>query len=215
MRKRNSDDPRNPRSGVEEVEETEEGAQVESPDQPEPALELRSEDGPEQRLPSSETPQTPPEAPGMSPAEKQAAEYLDQLQRLKAEFDNYRRRVGREREEWFLAAQAGLVQQVLPVVDDLRRARSHRQGPEDIPDAAGLFLILKRFEDLLEQLGLVEQEVRAGMPFDPEQHEAVMTSPSGEVPEGCILLALEPGYLFQGRLLRRSRVSVSAGPAPE
>ena len=149
------------------------------------------------------------------PPEKLASTYLDQLQRLKAEFDNYRRRISREKEEWFEAARAGVIQQLLPAVEDLRRARNHCQAPGDVPDAAGLYLILKRFEDLLGQLGLSEQDAHSGLPFDPEQHEAVMALPSEEIPEGDILQLVEPGYLFQGRLLRRSKVCVSSGPAPE
>jgi molecular chaperone GrpE len=147
--------------------------------------------------------------------EQAAAEYLDQLQRLKAEFDNYRKRVLREKEEWYQSAQAGVVQRLLPVVDDLRRARGHTQSPDEVPDAAGLYLILKRFEDLLGQLGLEEQPASAGMEFDPEQHEAVMTTSSSEIPEARIVTVLEPGFLYHGRLLRRGKVSVSSGPPPE
>lgn len=152
-------------------------------------------------------------APEAVSAEQRASEYLEQLQRLKAEFDNYRRRTSREREEWFAAARVELVRSLVPVLDDLRRARAHNAG--EAPDAAGLLLILKRFEDILTQLGLEKQEAVNGQEFDPEQHEAVMTGPSSEVPEGAILRTLEPGYLFQGRLLRPSKVAVSSGPAPE
>jgi len=197
-----------------ELQEAAEGLPVESPACPD------SETG-EGNSPSSapETRpadfRTPDGASGTPSPSEVASAYLDQLQRLKAEFDNYRKRIGREREDWSQAARAGVVQQLLPVVDDLRRARSHGSGPDEVPDAAGLYLILKRLEDLLQQLGLVEQDAPGGTVFDPEQHEAVMVSPSDELPEGQILEAVEPGYLFQGRLLRRSRVRVSSGPVPE
>lgn len=153
------------------------------------------------------------EAP--SSPEELAKEYLDQLQRLKAEFDNYRRRIAREREEWFLSARLDVVRQLLPVLDDLGRAREHDRAYEEAPETAGLLLVLKRLEDILTQLGLEKQEASTGQEFDPESHEAVMTSPSEEIAEGGILQTIEPGYLFQGRLLRPSKVLVSSGPAPE
>ena len=153
-----------------------------------------------------------PEA--LDDAEARAAEYLDQLQRLKAEFDNYRKRTAKEREVWFVQAQAELAEGLLPVLDDLRRAREHEAAGETA-ESEGWRLILKRLEDTLERLGLETQDAEPGREFDPEQHDAVMAEPSANVPEGAILRVLEPGYLFRGRLLRRSRVSYSTGPAGE
>ncbi len=144
-----------------------------------------------------------------------SAEYLDQLQRLKAEFDNYRRRVAREKGEWFRLARAEVMTGLLPVLDDLRRAREHSDGSEESPDAQGLLLILKRFEDILAKLGLEEQDARDGQEFDPEIHEAVLTEPSEEISEGCIVRILEPGYSCDGRMLRPGKVSVSSGRLPE
>lgn len=138
--------------------------------------------------------------------------YLDQLQRLKAEFDNYRRRVAREREEWFLDSRAEVLRQLLPVLDDLRRAREHNRTPGEAPDAAGLLLILKRFEETVAQLGLEEQDASPGTEFDPERHEAVLATASEEIPEGRIVQAMDPGFLLKGRLLRPSKVAVSSGP---
>lgn len=149
-----------------------------------------------------------------SDADSRAAEYLDQLQRLKAEFDNYRKRTAKEREVWYVQAQAELAEGLLPVLDDLRRAREHEAAGE-AAESEGWRLILKRFEDTLERLGLETQEAEPGRAFDPEQHDAVMAGPSADVPEGTILRVLEPGYLFRGRLLRRSRISYSTGPAGE
>lgn len=150
-----------------------------------------------------------------STAEDIAAEYLDQLQRLKAEFDNYRRRVLREREEWFTTARADVIRGLLPMLDDLRRARAHQQADKAGADVAGLLLILKRFEDVLTQQGLKEQEVPPGTEFDPERHEAVMHIPSADIPEGHIIQVVEPGYILGTRLLRTGKVAVSSGPATE
>jgi molecular chaperone GrpE len=159
----------------------------------------------------------PPPAPKVVPVEEAAAlavSYLDQLQRLQAEFDNYRRRVRREQEDWFRQAKAELVAVFLPVLDDLRRARDHA-GPDGPPDAAGLVLILRRFEDALNKAGLEEQKAEPGAAFDPEQHEALLVVPSAEQPEGAIVQVVEPGYLFQGKLVRRGKVACSSGPMPE
>jgi len=155
-----------------------------------------------------------PKSPDGLPTAVTAAEYLDQLQRLQAEFDNYRKRVRREQEDWQRAAQAELVSRLLPVLDDLRRAREHGAGDE-APDAAGLLLILKRFEDLLSKAGLEVQATEPGATFDPEEHEALLAVPSTEIEEGGIVQVLEPGYRFRDRLLRRSKVSCSTGPPQE
>lgn len=143
-----------------------------------------------------------------------AATYLDQLQRLQAEFDNYRRRVRREQEDWFRQAKVELVELLLPVLDDLRRARDHA-GPDGPPDAAGLQLILRRFEDALNKAGLEEQKAEPGAAFDPEQHEALLVVPSAEQPEGAIVRVIEPGYVFQGKMVRRGKVACSSGSMPE
>lgn len=158
-------------------------------------------------------------APGAEPGPtastpEAAAGYLDQLQRLQAEFDNYRKRVRREQDDWQRGAQSELIGRLLPVLDDLRRAREHA-APEDEPDAAGLVLILRRFEDLLTKAGLEVQAIEPGAPFDPEEHEALIAVPSTEIPEGGIVQVLEPGYRFRERLLRRGKVACSTGPPQE
>lgn len=171
---------------------------------------------PEPEVPSmpSDTPPEEAEAPVETAATPDlAAEYLDQLQRLKAEFDNYRKRVAREKQDWWRQARASAVTQLLPVLDDYRRALRHA-GPE-APDGAGLLLILKRFEEGLTRLGLEEMKTEPGTDFDPEVHEALLTSPSGDYPEGQIVETLEPGYLLDGVMLRPGKVAVSSGPASE
>jgi molecular chaperone GrpE len=190
----------------------------EAPEEADLAMESAPTEYPALEIPAG-APDTeaPPETrPGERPAptpEERAAEYLDQLQRMKAEFDNYRKRVFREREDWSQAVRADVARQLLPALDDMRRARAHQQGSPETADVTGLFLILKRIEDVLNQLGLREQETTPGAPFDPELHEAVMTAPSEDVPEGSIVQVVEPGYLFGDRLLRPSKVVVSSRPA--
>ena len=138
--------------------------------------------------------------------------YLEQLQRLQAEFANYRKRTQRERTEWGMRARADLVAQLLPILDDLERARENVGSGPPAGAAEGLLLILNRLEDVLTAQGLQRQSVEPGTRFDPEEHEALMTGPSDTIAEGDVIEALSPGYLFQGALLRPARVRVSMGP---
>lgn len=154
------------------------------------------------------------EAPAQGGASEVLADrYLDQLQRLKAEFDNYRKRIAREKEAWWRESRASVLSELIPVVDDVTRARAFAELGDTL-DASGLVLILKRFATTMSKLGLEEMDTAPGTEFDPELHEAVLAVPSKEA-EGCIVDTVEPGYLFEGQLLRRGKVTVSSGSAPE
>lgn len=147
------------------------------------------------------------------PDEESREEYRDQLQRISAEFANYRRRTMKERVEWEMRAKADLASRLVPVLDDIDRARSHLDRETASKDAEGLLLVCARLEELLRNAGLEIQPTEPGMPFDPEIHEALISTHSDDYPEGSILETLQPGYLFQGVLLRPARVRVSRGPA--
>jgi molecular chaperone GrpE len=154
------------------------------------------------------------EAPAQGGATEVLADrYLDQLQRLKAEFDNYRKRIAREKEAWWRESRASVLSELLPVVDDVTRARAFAELGETL-DASGLVLVLKRFATTMSKLGLEEMDTAPGTEFDPELHEAVLAVPSKEA-EGRIVDTVEPGYLYEGQLLRRGKVTVSSGSAPE
>lgn len=154
----------------------------------------------------------PPEEEGAT--EDLANRYLDQLQRLKAEFDNYRKRIAREKEGWWRESRASVLNELLPVVDDVKRARAFSERAETL-DPSGLVLILKNFATTMSKLGLEEMDTTPGTEFDPELHEAVFAVPSAEVDEGRIVETVEPGYLFEGQILRRGKVTVSSGSPPE
>jgi molecular chaperone GrpE len=138
--------------------------------------------------------------------------YLEQLQRLQAEFSNYRRRIDRERTQWYARAKGELLTILLPILDDLARARDSVEENSDSKDAEGFLMILARLESALASIGLEVQKTEPGTPFDPNYHEALMTAPSEEYPEGLILQTLQCGYVYQDQLLRPARVTVSAGP---
>ncbi len=165
---------------------------------------------------SSDPVQDPPEGGAGSPesASDLASVHLERLQRLQAEFDNYRRRTLREQEEWSRRAQAEVIRELLPGLDDLRRARDHAAATGGTVDATGLLLVLKRWEDALLHKGLEEFVAERGEPFDVERHEAVLSAPSEEVVDGHVLDTLDPGYEWRQRLLRPARVRVSSG-APD
>jgi molecular chaperone GrpE len=136
-------------------------------------------------------------------------DYLDHLQRLQAEFDNYRKRVRRDQEYLRLSAAETVVESLLPVVDNLRRAveATREHGGEQL--AAGVALVQQQLVDTLAGHGLTEIVVEPGVAFDPEVHEAVMTQPSDDHDEGAVVQVMERGYLLHGRLLRPAKVIVA------
>jgi molecular chaperone GrpE len=145
-------------------------------------------------------------------AEAQRDQYLDDLQRLAADFDNYRKRVAREREALVTRAHAGLVEAILPVLDDLGRALEAAGLHEEAKLEDGVRLVHRQLSDVLAREGL--EEISTDVPFDPHVHEALAAIPS-EAEEGTILEVVQRGYLLGDRVLRPARVVVAAASAPE
>jgi len=136
-------------------------------------------------------------------------EYLDALQRLKAEFENYRKRVAREQSDLVTRASERLVKELLPVLDDLERALEAAAEHEEAKLEDGVRLVHRALADALAKEGLVEVETAGA--FDPHTHEALLAQPSDEA-EGAIIQVLQKGYRLGDRVLRPARVVVSAGP---
>jgi len=136
-------------------------------------------------------------------------EYLDHLQRMKAEFENYRRRVQRDNEALVLRAGEGVIESLLPVVDNMQRALEAAEKHEEGQLIKGVELVAGQLRAVLESHGLDEVPAEPGVPFDPNVHEAVVAQESADHPEGVIVAVLEPGYLLHGRLLRPARVIVA------
>ncbi len=164
-------------------------------------------------------------APGLAAAEPKAArrpddelraalaerdQYLDHLQRLKAEFENYRKRVQRDNEALVLRAGEGVIESLLPVVDNMQRALESAEKHEEGQLIKGVELVAGQLRSVLEGHGLDRVEAEPGLPFDPNVHEAVVAQASADYPEGMITVVLEPGYLLHGRLLRPARVIVAS-----
>jgi molecular chaperone GrpE len=125
-----------------------------------------------------------------------------------AEFDNFRKRTEREREELQKTAAEGLIRELLPVMDNLERALQHLETSD--PDAfrEGVEMIARQLRDLLQREGL-EPVDPAGLPFEPEFHEAVHRVESTEHPPGTVVSVFAKGYTYRGRLLRPAMVSVA------
>jgi molecular chaperone GrpE len=133
-----------------------------------------------------------------------------QLLRLMADFDNYRKRVDRQNDEARQFAVADLVRALLPGVDNLERALSAaRQDatPATTAIAEGVAMVLKQFKEALAKVGVQEVQTQ-GQPFDPTRHEAVDTVGVAPSEDGLIVEEVQRGYLLHERLLRPAKVIV-------
>lgn len=139
---------------------------------------------------------------------KERDEYLDALQRLKAEFDNYRKRMARDQEELVARASERLVRALLPVLDDLERALDAAAEHEEAKLEEGVRLVHRSLADALAKEGLAE--ISTDGSFDPHTQEALLSQPS-EADEGTVVQVLQKGYTLGERVLRPARVVISAG----
>jgi molecular chaperone GrpE len=139
-------------------------------------------------------------------SQAKAQEYLDALQRERADFTNFRRRMEQEKSQLWQAASDDTFKKVLPVLDDLERALANR--PTDEPWANGVELIYRKFQSVLEKEGLARIEAE-GQPFDPNLHEAIMQEPSDLHESGTVTAVLQQGYLRGERVLRHALVKVA------
>ncbi len=137
-------------------------------------------------------------------------ESQDKNLRLYAEFDNYRKRVVAEKEDFAKYAATDLVKKFLPIMDSFERAKisfeKHTEEKEELKK--GLALIYKQFEDTLTGLGVKKIET-VGKHFDPQFHEAIMQQEQNGVVSGTILEEVQPGFLLYDRLLRPAMVIVA------
>jgi molecular chaperone GrpE len=150
---------------------------------------------------------TPEQAPTPEELERERDEYLDALQRLKAEFDNYRKRAAREQVEQKARATERLVKELLPVLDDLERALAAAEDHEEATLEEGVRLVHRELAAALAHEGLAEIETNGH--FDPHVHEALLSQPSSEE-EGSVIEVVQKGYRLGDRVLRPARVVVAA-----
>jgi molecular chaperone GrpE len=134
-------------------------------------------------------------------------EYLDLLQRTKADFENYRKRAVRDQERLVAHAHERLVQELLPVLDDLERALQAAERHEEAALVDGVKLVQCALRKALEKEGLAEIETEGA--FDPHVHEAVLTQPGNGKESGSVLEVLQRGYRLGDRVVRPARVIVA------
>jgi len=140
--------------------------------------------------------------------EEKNKELMDNLLRLKAEFENYRRRMLKEQTRILDTAEGDLIRKLLPVIDNLQRALDHAAPGEGNSLKEGVSMVLEQMLGILQKEGL-EVVDPDGQPFDPEHHEAMMVVETDECPEGTVVEVVQKGYRFNGLLLRPAMVKVS------
>ena len=136
-------------------------------------------------------------------------EYLEHLQRVAADFENYRKRAARDQESLVARAAERLVRELLPVLDDLERALQAAEEHEEAKLEEGVRLVHRQLADALRKEGL--EEIPTDGKFDPHLHEALLAQPS-EAEQGSVIEVLQKGYRLGDRVLRPARVVVADEP---
>jgi molecular chaperone GrpE len=149
------------------------------------------------------------QARALNEARAQAASYLEDLQRLKAEFENYRKRMVREQTQMIERASAAIVERLLPVLDNFELALMAADRTKDYESMVrGVEMVYGELLEVLKREGL-ERIESLNKPFDPELHEAVMHA-EGEGDEIVVLDEMRPGYKLGGRVVRPAMVKVGS-----
>jgi molecular chaperone GrpE len=147
--------------------------------------------------------------------EKELKEIHDHLLRLAADFDNYKKRAGREKEEWTKFANEDLIKAVLPFIDNLERAINHAEKVVDTGVMIeGVRFTIQQLLQTLNKFGLSPIE-SLGKPFDPALHEAMLVVETDQHEPNQVVEEFQKGYLLSDRLLRPATVSVSKPPNKE
>ncbi len=144
-----------------------------------------------------------------------ADDHWDRLLRQTADFDNYKKRAARERQEGIKYANESLLEKLVPVMDNFDMALAAASQPQTGSAEslkAGVGMIATQFKTALTESGLEEIDA-LGKPFDPNWHEAVSQQESADLPEGQVVQQLRKGYKLRDRLLRPAMVIISKKPA--
>jgi molecular chaperone GrpE len=163
---------------------------------------------------SAPAPESPADSPAELSAEEQIAEFRDMALRARAEMDNFRKRVTREKEDAIRYANMSLLEKLLPLIDnfDLGLDAAKQAGEAAAPVVEGFSMVRRQFDDFLRDQN-VEVINAEGATFDHNIHEAVGSEPHTEVPEGTVIRQIRRGYSLKDRLLRPAAVIVSKGPS--
>ena len=140
-------------------------------------------------------------------AAKQLESVKDQFVRLTAEYDNYRKRTAKEKDNLYQDAKADTIKEFLAVYDNLERAVA-TEGDEDSPHKKGLEMIFHQYQEILKKLGVTEMEA-LGAPFDPEKHNAVMHIDDENYGENVISQVFQAGFVLGDKVIRHAIVQVA------
>ena len=143
----------------------------------------------------------------LAQALEQRDEYLRDLQRVAADFDNYRKRAVREQDALVARAHERLVKELLPILDDLERALDAAEVHDEATVVDGVRLVQRALQTALEREGLAVIETDG--PFDPHVHEALLAQPGEGAEPGSVLQVVQKGYRLGDRVLRPARVVVA------
>lgn len=139
-------------------------------------------------------------------------EYYDRLLRVQADFDNYKKRLEKEKIEFIKFANEGIIAEILKILDDFERAVEAGRIKHDFDILyKGIGMIHKDLRDFLREEGIKEIEAK-GKPFNPHEHEAMMQEETDAHPEDYIIEELQKGYTLNGRVIRPSKVKVAKKP---
>jgi molecular chaperone GrpE len=141
--------------------------------------------------------------------EQQPEPQDDRLLRLAADFENYKKRAARERQEYVAHANERLIGELLPILDDLERALSAAEEHQEAQLEGGVRLVHRSLASLLERHGVTPIETEGK--FDPHVHEALLSQPS-EADEGSVIDVVQKGYKLGDRVVRPARVVIASAP---
>ncbi|MFO1475886.1 MAG: nucleotide exchange factor GrpE [Verrucomicrobiota bacterium] len=154
-------------------------------------------------------------APELEAQAAKAAEYWERLLRTTADFDNFKKRAARERQDAVKYANEGLMEKLMPVLDHLEMALNAAQaGTAETAQSlkAGVLMVQQQLKAALAESGLEEIDA-TGQMFDPNRHEAISQQEHPDAPEGQVLQQLRKGYKLRDRLLRPASVIVAKAPS--
>jgi len=136
----------------------------------------------------------------------EAEEYYAQLQRVMADFDNYKKRIQKEKESLYSIISAELIGDLLPVLDNFEKSASVEDEGNAVLE--GVILVYRQFQEVLQKLGVSEIKT-VGEKFNPEYHDAVMHVEDDQYGENEIVMELRKGYILKDRVIRHSMVKVA------
>lgn len=141
--------------------------------------------------------------------QEEKEKYINRLQRLQADFSNYKKRIEKEKKRANQQATKELVEDLLPIIDNFERALNTSQDSKEVADVlTGVEMIYKQLVELLHKKG-VEEIATVGEEFDPNLHEAAMTEESEEYESGVIIEEMQPGYKLDDLVIRPAMVKIA------